>query len=163
MRGSWASLQFLNNQSSNNKMDFIAYLNPIEAQVYVMASKRARIVENSAVCKTYDIFGFFRTTTRELSICTSRIKRHSSWSQSQSIKQTLMHESVHLAQACKSRFRHLEPLGISRKSMTLSDDRLDSLRKVLAFDPRLLNVDYEAFYLEDKPEKVKYVVRKYCF
>ena len=47
--------------------------------------------------------------------------------------------------------------------MPLSYQKEQDLKKVIAFDSRLKNIDREAFWMEDKPEKVKYVIQKYCF
>lgn len=144
-------------------MDYVAYLNPIELRVHEMIVRKAKIIENGPICRRYDIFGFFDARRREMTICTSRIKATEPLEQAQMINQTLMHESVHLAQACKDGTGYLAPFGLKRSTMILAASRQAGLRKVVAFDSRLALIDHEAFYMEDKPEKVQYVVRKYCF
>ena len=37
------------------------------------------------------------------------------------------------------------------------------LRKALPYEPKLPMIKQEAFYLEDKPEKLRYVAQKNCF
>ena len=58
---------------------------------------------------------------------------------------------------------YLRAFGVKSSAMPLSAAKAAGLGKVLAFDSRLAQIDREAFYMENKPELVKYVVRKYCF
>lgn len=79
------------------------------------------------------------------------------------VNETLFHESVHVAQACKTNFKYLSSFGINYYSMVLNSQRESDLKKVISFDSGLKNIDREAFWMEDKPSKVKYVLQKYCF
>ena len=126
-----------------------------------MVSRKVRVVENSPICRKYDFFGFYDTSVKELSICTSNITKYDSTSKN--ISETLLHESVHVAQSCKTNFKYLSPFGINEKVLKLSYGKEQDLKKVLEYDPMLKNIDREAFWMEDKPEKVRYVVKKYCF
>ena len=94
-------------------------------------------------------------------MCTDTLKKFENLHTN--VNETLMHESVHVAQSCKTRFTFLDSFGINPSLMPLSYQKEQDLKKVIAFDSRLKNVDREAFWMEDKPEKVKYVVQKYCF
>lgn len=129
--------------------------------IYNMVIKKATIVENASVCQKHKIFGYYSTPVRRITMCTENIKKFSGLQIN--INETFMHEAVHIAQSCKAKFRGLEAFGISPSLMRLSDTKEKSLKQVIAFDSRLKNIDREAFWMEDKPEKVKYVVRKYCF
>jgi hypothetical protein len=47
--------------------------------------------------------------------------------------------------------------------MKLSERRRDDLETSVRIHPNNREIEHEAFWLEDKPEKVRYVVKKYCF
>jgi len=141
-------------------MIFTQYLDHIELQVYHMVSKVVAIEENSAICSKKDIYGYFDAQTRTLTMCTNTLR--GTFDVRGNINETLMHESVHVAQSCKTNFSFLGSFGIKPSLMPLSSARENDLRKVLAFDWRLNQIDREAFWMEDKPLKVKCVVKKYC-
>jgi len=142
-------------------MEFLLYLSTQQMDVYKMVSQKVRVVENSSICKKYDVFGFYSSTQKTLSICTDKIKSYQNFEKN--VNETLMHESVHVAQSCKTNFRYLTSFGINSSSMPLSYYKEADLKKVIAFDRNLKDIDREAFWMEDKPEKVKYVVQRYCF
>lgn len=142
-------------------MEFLLYLSTQQMDIYKMVSNKVRVVENAPICKKYDIFGFYDSSVKVLTICTSKLKQSSDLQTN--VNETLMHESVHVAQSCKTRFAFLDSFGINPSLMPLSYQKEQDLKKVIAFDSRLKNIDREAFWMEDKPEKVKYVVQKYCF
>ena len=141
-------------------MEFIQYLSPAHMRVYELATKVAKVRENPPVCRKHDIFGFFSTKTRELAICTSKIKIFGNLARN--VEATLLHEGAHIAHGCKGRFRGLEAFGIDRNKLVLSWEQENDLKKVIAFDQRLKHVDREAFWMEDKPDQVAYVIKKYC-
>ena len=142
-------------------MEFLLYLSTQQMDIYKMVSNKVRVVENAPICKKYDIFGFYDTVVKVLTICTSKLKQSSD--PQTNVNETLMHESVHVAQSCKTRFTFLDSFGINPSFMPLSYQKEQDLKKVIAFDSRLKYIDREAFWMEDKPEKVKYVLQKYCF
>ena len=47
-------------------------------------------------------------------------------------------------------------------TLPLSAAKEADLRKVIAFDRNLRLTDREAFFMETRPELVRYVVKKYC-
>jgi len=126
-----------------------------------MVSNKVRVVENAPICKKYDIFGFYDSAKRVLTMCTDTLKKFENLHIN--VNETLMHESVHVAQSCKTRFTFLDSFGINPSFMPLSYQKEQDLKKVITFDSRLKYIDREAFWMEDKPEKVKYVLQKYCF
>jgi hypothetical protein len=76
----------------------------------------------------------------------------------------LFHESVHVAQACKQNMREIKALGISPSVMSLSWNLEKDLKvSVKNFGSAIANIEREAFWMETKPDKVKYVLKKYCF
>jgi hypothetical protein len=142
-------------------MEFLLYLSPDGQSIYNMVSKKIRVVENAPICRQHDIFGFYSATKKTLTFCTNKIKTYSSVEYN--VFETLLHESVHVAQSCKGNFQELSPFGINSSSMYLNARRESDLKKVIAYDHKLKQIDREAFWMEDKPEKVKYVLQKYCF
>jgi len=142
-------------------MEMTPYLSPPVQEVLSMVARKVRIIENGPACRKYDIFGFFNAADRELTICSRRISSYAS--PYRDFDETVLHESVHVAQACRVSFRYLTPFGIRSSSMPLSAAKRADLRKVIAFNSALKDIDREAFYMEDKPELVRYVMRKYCF
>jgi uncharacterized protein YdeI (BOF family) len=48
--------------------------------------------------------------------------------------------------------------------MPLSNRRANDLKKAIRMSGEVTkNIEHEAFWMEDKPNKVKYVLEKYCF
>lgn len=144
-------------------MDYVAHLSPVGQQVHALVIRKVRILEDSPICKKHDFFGYFDASRREMSICTSRIKTFSHWDRKGLINETLMHESVHVAQACNSRAGYLKALGVRRSSMPLNATDKADLQQVLAYDSRLGQIDHEAIFMQSRPSLVLYVVKKYCF
>jgi len=142
-------------------MEFLIYLSPDLTGIYNMVSRKVRVVENTPVCRKYDIFGFYDSKTKILTMCTNKMKRNGDVEQN--VKDTLLHESTHVAQSCKSGDGFLEDFGIEPSIMKLNYEREKALKTVVAFDYKLQKIDREAFWMEDKPDKVKYVIQKYCF
>lgn len=142
-------------------MEFLLYLSPESMDIYNMVSKKVRLSENTPICMKHNIFGFYDASKKVFSICTNRIKSYGNVREY--IEETLFHESVHVAQSCKTKGGYLEPLGISPSKMNLNQRRKTDLKNAIAFDPRVKYIDMEAYWMEDKPEKVKYVIQKYCF
>jgi len=142
-------------------MQFLLYLSTQTMDIYNLVSKKVRVVENPPICRQYDFFGFYDSKQKVLSICTSRIKSHGNIENY--VSETLLHESVHVAQSCKTNFKYLTPFGINQSSMDLNYQRENDLKKVIAFNTYLREIDREAFWMEDKPNQVKYVLKKYCF
>ena len=58
----------------------------------------------------------------------------------------------------------LPPLGIPKKLMPLSSDKLNEVNQsATIFAIRSHDTEHEAYYLENKPQKVIHYVQKYCF
>ena len=142
-------------------MNFLLYLSPEGMDVYNMVSRKVRVVENAPVCRKYDIFGFYSAPQKTLTMCTSKIQNYENISKY--VHETLMHESTHVAQSCRTNFRYLTPFGINSSSMYLNSSKENDLKRVVAFNPSLKDIDREAFWMEDKPNEVKHVLKKYCF
>ena len=140
-------------------MDFLFYLSPQSMEIYQMVSRKIRVVENAPICRKHDIYGWCSPTEKTMNICTNRIVSREN--AEYYINETLLHESVHLAQYCKN--KSLTPLGISSSNMNLSDRRRKDVESAVRLGaPSVRQLANEAFWMEDKPNEVKYVVKKYC-
>jgi hypothetical protein len=124
-----------------------------------MISRRIRVVENTPICRKYDIYGWFNINEKTMTICTDRIV--SRGESEYYVNETLLHEFVHIAQYCKN--KSLTPLGIASSQLQLSSRRNQDVESaVKMIGPSVRQIEREAFWMEDKPNEVKYVVKKYC-
>ena len=140
-------------------MEFLLYLSPQSTEIYQMISRRIRVVENTPICRKHDIYGWFNVIEKTMTICTDRIISNDN--SKYYINETLLHESVHIAQYCKN--NSLTPLGIANSQMQLSSRRNQDVESAVKISgPLVRQIEKEAFWMEDKPNEVKYVVKKYC-
>ncbi len=143
-------------------MEFLLYLSPQSQEIYNLISQRVRVVENAPVCRQYDIYGFYELSKNTLVFCTDKIKSRNNIEYD--VNETLLHESVHVAQSCKAGRGYVSAFGISKSHMPLTERRrIDINSSVKISGESIRNIEHEAFWMEDKPDKVKYVVQKYCF
>jgi hypothetical protein len=141
-------------------MEFLLYLSPQSTEIYQMISRRIRVVENTPICRKHDIYGWFNVIEKTMTICTDRIISNNN--SKYYINETLLHESVHIAQYCKN--NSLTPLGISNSQIQLSSRRNQDIESAVKISgPLVRQIEREAFWMEDKPNEVKYVLKKYCF
>ena len=142
-------------------MDYVAYLTPVAMEIRQLVQQKIRIIENSSICKKTNYFGYIDTRSRELSICTARIL--ASGDAERHINETLLHEAAHVAQACKTGFRGMRAFGINSSALVLTASRERDLKIFDRSDRNHRALEREAFWMEDKPNEVLYVVNKYCF
>lgn len=141
-------------------MHFLLYLTPVGQEIYQLISKKVRVVENPPICRKYDIYGWFDSTKKTMSFCTDKIL--SRGNARYDINLTLYHESVHIAQTCKTRSDYMTPLGVS--SIFLSSEKLVILKTSVSINgEKVRKIEEEAFWMEDKPSKVVEKLKKYCF
>ena len=117
--------------------------------------------ENAPICRKYEIFGWYQATNNTLTFCTKAIKNFGDVSHY--VNETLLHESTHIAQACKANTGYVKAFGISPRSMPLNGRRTDDVaNSVKVYGEDVKQIEHEAYWMEDKPNQVKYVLRKYC-
>ena len=141
-------------------MEFLLYLSPQGQQlIQDMISARFYIQENVGLCRNNQVFGY-TDKPRKLIICTNNIK-NGGWDMNHYISETVYHEAVHAAQICNRN----EPIGLSKKSMPLPSNKLQDIRNSVNVTRsyKATQREHESYYLEDKPEQVRYYVRKFCF
>ena len=143
-------------------MEFLLYLSPASREIYNMISQKVRVVENAPICRKHSIMGWYNSKQNILTFCTNEIKTTVDFRNY--VNETLLHESVHIAQACKDGGGYIEEFGISKLSMPLTERRKhDVASSVKINGEKVRLIEHEALWMEDKPDKVKYVVQKYCF
>jgi len=133
-------------------LNFLLYLTPVGQEIVsVIRQSNFNIKQNSAVCRNKDLFGIL--IKRDLTICLDNIKNKISPVEFY-VNETLNHEAVHLAQSCKG-----GRLGIST---ALDKYKLNDARRSSKVGGADSVREQEAYELEDKPEQVLAVLRKYC-
>lgn len=132
--------------------------------VYDLVAQKVRVVENAPICRQHDIYGWYKSSKNTLTICTAKIKSTAGPNLREYVSETLFHEAVHVAQSCKANDGYIEAFGISKSHMPISERRLGDVQTSVSINgEKVRNIEHEAFWMEDKPEKVKYVLEKYCF
>ena len=136
-------------------MEFINYLTPPAKEILNMVRlANFQIIENGSRCNNKNVFGW--KDTKVITICTNNII---SYGQPHIyITETLLHEAVHVAQSCKGGSFH-----ISKKLMPLPPEKLVDVKQSISISSNSSTTEHEAYWMEDKPEKVKYVLNKFCF
>lgn len=143
-------------------MEFLLFLAPPAKEIYSLLSQKIKFAENTAICRKYDIYGWFDPNVNTLTFCTDKIKSRPD--AEYYVNETFYHEATHAAQFCKNNYNSMVPLGISPYDMSLSDNRKIDLKTAIAIGGKVIaKLEHEAFWMEDKPGKVKHAVKKYCF
>lgn len=142
-------------------MEFLLYLTP-EAQDILNQVYRAKynVRENIEYCiSNKTIFGYV-DFKKNLVICTNNIKK-GNFSLEFYVNETIYHEAVHVAHMCNG----YRPFGISMKSMLLPSNKLQDVKNSsnLSNSSDRFKIEHEAYWMEDKPNEIKYVLQKYCF
>ncbi|NDG74544.1 MAG: serine hydroxymethyltransferase [Synechococcaceae bacterium WB8_1B_136] len=140
-------------------MEFLLYLSPqakeILNQVYLA---KYSVSENTGYCRSIkDLFGY-ADFGKKFVICTKNIVR-SDLDLNTYINQTIYHEGVHVAHLCNG----YKPFGLARKNMILPAFKLQGVKNSTKASTASTQIEHEAYWMEDKPEKVSYVIQKYCF
>jgi hypothetical protein len=139
-------------------MEFLLYLTPqakdILNQIY---QAKFSVRENVDFCRSNtEIFGYV-DLGKKFVICTKNIKK-SGFDVKFYVNETLYHEAVHVAHSCNGN----KAFGISKKDMILESFKYQDIKNSVKSSNASANMEHEAYWMEDKPEKVKYVIQKYC-
>ena len=139
-------------------MEFLLYLTPQAKDILNQIYKaKYSVRENVGFCRSNkDIFGYV-DFGKKFIICTNNIK-NSGYDKQFYINETLYHEAVHVGHMCNG----YKPFGISQKQMQIPDAKYQDIKNSTKVSVASAKMEHEAYWMEDKPEKVKYVVQKYC-
>lgn len=138
-------------------MEFLLYLTPIGREIVQNVIRAGYPVkENIEYCRNKDQFGY--GDHNKMVICTKNIK-NSGFDVKHYINETVYHEAVHMAHMCNG----YKPFYISQKDMPLPWNKLEDIKKSMQMSTASRQMEHEAYWMEDKPNKVNYVIKKYCF
>lgn len=140
-------------------MEFLLYLTPqakdILNQIY---QAKYSVRENVGHCRSNkNIFGY-ADFGNKFAICTKNIKQ-SGFAPEVYINETVYHEATHVAHLCNG----YRPFWISKKDMLLPSNKLQDIKNSVSVSNSSSQMEHEAYWMEDKPDKVRYVLKKYCF
>ena len=139
-------------------MEFLLFLTD-DAKAILESIQRANVsVQEDAIpCWQHlKLFGGLQREKRRLISFTANIRR-SGKDVKKYVNQTLLHEAVHVVQLCKNN----KPLGYNIRNMHLTPIKNQFLENSTKFSGSTKK-EREAYWLEDKPRRIKSLLRKYC-
>ena len=154
-------------------MEFIIFLSKLDKEILDLLIKaNYKVEENKIECLlNKEIKGLHNIKENKIIICTENVKRKTNYRNTKqlqnkdnfktekAIRKALRHEATHLIQKCNNN----KIIGDIKK---LESKLHPSKRKALEFSTTNFVGTYakevEAYVLEDKPKKVKNLIKKYC-
>ena len=154
-------------------MEFIIFLSKIDKEILDLLMKANYVVEENKVecLLNENIKGLHNFEENKIIICTENAKKKTNYKNNKqkpnkdnfktelAIRKALRHEATHVIQKCNDN----KIVGEINK---LESKLNKSKRKALEFSTSNFSVTYEkeveAYVLEDKPKKVKNLIKKYC-
>ena len=154
-------------------MEFILFLRILDKEILDLLIKANYIVEENKIecLLNKEIKGLHNFKENKIIICTENAKRKTNYKNKKqlqnkdnfktekAIRKALRHEATHFIQKCNNN----KTIGDIKK---LESKLHQSKRKALEFSSSNFSGTYakevEAYVLEDKPKKVKNLIKKYC-
>ncbi len=154
-------------------MEFILFLSKLDKEILNLLIKANYIVEENKIecLLNKEIKGLHNFKENKIIICTENAKRKTNFRNNnqqpnkdnykteRAIRKALRHEATHAIQKCNEN----KTIGDIKK---LESKLHQSKRKALDFSSSNFSGTYakevEAYVLEDKPKKVKNLIKKYC-
>ena len=150
-------------------MEFILFLNKIDREIIELINKSNHsIEENTALCLIDKKFvGFYKKREKTVVICTQNAKnlggyredkRYDNHKTNLYIRRALRHETTHLVQSCNNN----KPTGVIKNiEDNIHVGKLQALKSSVRISGNL-DKELEAYVMEDKPRKVKEILKNYC-
>ena len=150
-------------------MEFILFLSKIDKEIIELINKSNHsIEENTALCLIDKKFvGFFKKREKRIVICTKNAKKLGGYMEDKRydnhktniyIRRALRHEATHLVQSCNNN----KPIGIIKNIQDrIHEGKLKALNSSVQLTGNY-EKELEAYVLEDKPRKVKEILKSYC-
>ena len=150
-------------------MEFILFLSKIDKEIIELINKSNHsIEENTALCLIDKKFvGFFKKREKRIVICTKNAKKLGGYREDKRydnhktniyIRRALRHEATHLVQSCNNN----KPIGIIKNIQDrIHEGKLKALNSSVQLTGNY-EKELEAYVLEDKPRKVKEILKSYC-
>ena len=154
-------------------MEFIIFLSKLDKEILDLLIKANYIVEENKIecLLNKEIKGLHNFEENKIIICTGNAKRRTNYRKEKqrqnddnfktklAIRKALRHEATHAIQKCNNN----KTVGDIKN---LETKLHQSKRRSLKFSTSNFSGTYakevEAYILEDKPKKVKNMIRKYC-
>jgi len=154
-------------------MEFIIFLSKLDKEILDLLIKaNYEVEENKIECLlNKEIKGLHNSVENKIIICTENAKRKTNYRNKKqqqkknnfkterAIRKALRHEATHAIQKCNDN----KTIGDIKK---LESKLNQNKRKALEFSSSNFSGTYakevEAYVLEDKPKKVKNMIKKYC-
>tara|TARA_Y100001968_G_scaffold333488_1_gene396606 strand:- start:292 stop:756 length:465 start_codon:yes stop_codon:yes gene_type:complete len=154
-------------------MDFIMFLGVKEKEILELLYKaKFKVEENTPLCLIGEnYFGFFKREQKTIVICTNNAMKRGGYHLPRSsredyfdktgiyIRRALRHESVHVAQKCNG--------GSIKEAFNVEKIKIHPFKNEALIGSTSISGrkdrELEAYWLEDKPKKVIYILKKYCF
>ena len=154
-------------------MEFIIFLSKLDKEILeLLIQANYKVEENRVECfLNKNIKGFHNFKENKIILCTENAKRKTNYRNKKlrpkkdnfktelAIRKALRHEASHAIQKCNKN----KPVGDVK---SLEGKLHQSKRKALEFSSSNFSGTYakelEAYVLEDKPKKVKELIKKYC-
>ena len=150
-------------------MEFILFLNKIDKEIIELINKSNNTIEeNTALCLIDKKFvGFYKRKEKAIVICTKNAKKLGGYRKSKSydnhktnlyIRRALRHETTHLVQSCNNN----KPTGVIKNiEDKIHKGKLKALNSSVQISGNYYK-ELEAYVMEDKPRKVKEILKSYC-
>ena len=150
-------------------MEFILFLSRIDKEIIELINKSNHsIEENTALCHIDSKFvGFYKKKEKAIVICTNNAKKLGGYKKDNRydnhktniyIRRALRHETTHLVQACNNN----NPTGIIKNIKNkIHAGKLKALNSSVKISGNY-DKELEAYVMEDKPRKVKEILKSYC-
>ena len=156
-----------------NDMEFIIFLSKLDKEILNLLIKANYVVEENKIecLLNKEIKGLHNFVENKIIICTENAKRKTNYRNEKkrpnkdnfktelAVRKALRHEATHAIQKCNDN----RTIGDIKK---LEGKLHKSKRKALEFSSSNFSGSYakevEAYVLEDKPKKVKNLIKKYC-
>ena len=154
-------------------MEFIIFLGKLDKEILNLLIKANYVIEENKVecLLNRNIKGLHNFEQNKIIICTENAKRKTNYRSikqqqrkdnfktERAIRKALRHEATHVIQKCNDN-------KIVGDLIKLESKLHQSKRKALKFSTNNFSGTYakevEAYVLEDKPKKVKNLIKKYC-
>jgi hypothetical protein len=134
-------------------IQFLLYLTPAGQEIISTIMRRNyNVKQNAPICRNKELMGIVQTPN--FVICLNNIKNGIS-PVDYYVNETVYHEAVHVAQACKGK-----PLGVN---VSLDAYKMNDVVRSTKVGGAYPVYESEAYQLEDKPEQVLYYLKKFCF
>ncbi len=150
-------------------MEFILFLSKIDKEIIELINKSNNTIEeNTALCHIDKKFvGFYKRKEKAIVICTKNAKKLGGYRKSKSydnhktdlyIRRALRHETTHLVQSCNNN----KPTGVIKNiENKIHKGKLKALNSSVQISGNYYK-ELEAYIMEDKPRKVKEILKSYC-